>query len=288
MSSFPQFGQLPPELQLKIWSHFLEPLDIIPRIIKVDYDSNTSSYKYKSQPPLLTQTCRGSRKIALENYSVLNPSAVLTGSGAIYIYPSIDILHYNSSYEPSTHEIASSLASTPFLDPQLPTHLIQHIMLTESYMTLRARHSFLQPISELKNFANLLTIYISLPSHAELERTSQAWYRELMRFSSFPDSSSAPPLPAHITESYAREKVEEEASGRRDVAPGYLLLSREKKFLREHQVLRSFGWLQGGLENAWVFGDVKEGRSGSRVGGEEECLQGRLPVVRYLRELEGE
>lgn len=281
MASFSKFDQLPFELQFKVWTHALETNRIIPRIVKVDYEPASFSYRYKSQPPPLIQTCQTSRKIALENYSILNPS-ISNELGAIYFSPTIDILYYNSSYQNHPTEILNPLASTSWLDPKLPPHIVQNLMLTQSYVNFRAHHSFLCPVAELTHFENLQTIYIELPSHTELERKSIAWYRELMRFS--PESEIT--TPSYITDAYTREKLEEE-DGSRNVVPGYVLLSEEKRFLREHQVLTSFGWQKDGPRNAWVYGD-KLGETGRRVwrGDPDAGWMWRdLPAVRYVRGL---
>lgn len=276
MSSFSQFGKLPIELQLRVWSFSLDPHRIIPRIIEADYDSNNFPHKYKSQPPPLTQTCRASREVALKNYSVLNPSAA-NEVGAIYFHPAVDVLYYYPSCQLSAHQNFCSLATTSFLDPKLPTHLIQHIMFTQSYLTHRARDSFLCPIPELRHFGNIKTLYIALPSHAELEVEARIWYKQLMRFT--PDFE--PPLHPHITASYAREKLEE-ATGRRDVVPGYTLLAEDKGSLRKHQVTSCFGWQEGGVKGAWVCGDGP-GRNGGEIRKGEDWLGRELPAVRYLR-----
>ncbi|QSZ28855.1 hypothetical protein DSL72_003360 [Monilinia vaccinii-corymbosi] len=284
MSSFSQFIQLPFEIQFKIWTHALETPRMIPRTVKVDYDPTNFSYRYMSQPPPLTQTCRTSRKVALENYSVLNPSTSKE-LGAIYFSPTIDTLYYNPSYQTHPNETLKSLASTPWLDPKLPPHLVKHIMLTKAYVSFRAHHSFLCPIAELIHFENLQTIYIELPSHRELERKSIAWYRELMRFS----TDSEPTIPTYITDFYTREQLEE-ASGPRDVVPGYVLLPGDEKGLREHQILASFGWQGDGPRNAWLHGD-RLGGSGRRVwrgGLDDKGMWRDLPAVRYLRRLPGE
>ncbi|KAB8300540.1 hypothetical protein EYC80_000700 [Monilinia laxa] len=281
MASFSKFGQLPLELQFKIWAYALETPCIIPRIVKVDYDPTNSSYRYKSRPPPLTRTCQASRKIALENYLILNPS-MSNELGAIYFCPTIDILYYNSSYQAHPIETLNSLTSTQWLDPKLPPHLVQHLMLTQSYVNFRAHHSFLCPVAELTFFENLQTIYIELPSHTELERKSVAWYRELMRFS--PESELT--IPSYITDSYTREKLEE-ADGPRDVVPGYVMLSENKKFLREHQVLTSFGEQEDRPRNAWVYGDELGGTGRGVWRGDPDAgwTWRDLPAVRYLRGL---
>ncbi|TEY59697.1 hypothetical protein BOTCAL_0188g00130 [Botryotinia calthae] len=274
MSSFPQFRQLPVELQLKIFSISLQPDSVVPRTVKVDFAPEFHTYRYQSQPPPLTQTCRASREVALKCYSILNPS-MLNKRGPIYFHHAVDILHYHPHCE--RHYDRDSLDTTA-LDPDLPTHLIRHIMITQTYLTLRASDSFTCPIFELRYFGNLETLYIGLPSHAELEEHSTRWYKELMRLT--PGHKDAPPsLPHHLIALYTREKLEE-ASGRRDIVPGHTLLSGDKESLRKHQLLSCFGWQEGGISGAWICGDGS-GRGDGRIRRGEGWQSRELPALKY-------
>lgn len=269
MSSFSPFGRLPVELQLKVWSFALKPQCAEPRIIEIGYNPLTYKYKYKSQPPPLTQTCRNSREVALKNYSILNP-LFSKEVGAIYFHQTIDILYYHTSNSRSANEIL------PFLNAELPMNLIQHLMFTEAYLSHRARDSFQCPIPELRYFANLKTLYIVLPSYAEIEEGTRTWYNQLMRFT----PNKEPSLP-QLTASYKREKIQE-ASEPRDVVPGYTLLPKDKGSLREHQVISCFGKQEGGAKNAWIFGDGLRRGGIKKVG---DWSDRELPVVKYTRKV---
>ncbi|PQE09978.1 hypothetical protein CJF31_00003879 [Rutstroemia sp. NJR-2017a BVV2] len=268
--SFPSFRKLPTEIQISIWSYALEPPRITPRIIRLDFNPSTSGFIYKSTPPPLTQTCRLSRLVALKHYQVLLPSCA---APPIYFSPRTDILHCNPS---STTSTSTSSTPPPFLDPALPLNLIHHIILTQNYISQRARTSFLCPIPELRCLIALETLYIELPTHKARAAASRSWYADLM-------SETAPPspdLPPHLTAMHAATK-RLEVNGRRDVVPGYVIVGGKEKCMREQQVMSCFGWQEGGVKHAWLCGD-----RGYPVRCDEYWEGRGLPRVEHLREVE--
>ncbi|KAM3069514.1 hypothetical protein ACMFMG_005620 [Clarireedia jacksonii] len=296
--AFPSFRKLPTEIQISIWSHTLEAPRIIPRIVRLDFDTTTEVFTYKSTPPPLTQTCRLSRIVALKHYQLLLPTCA---SIPIYFHPQTDILHCNPSYRPSSPTVSPSASSPlsppPFIDPSIPPELIHHIILTQTYISHRARASFLCPIPELRHLVSLRTLYIELPTHSARAAASRSWYANLMRFtppssssssqsqsqssSSSPNPSTTDGLPSHIANMYASEKRQEEENGRRDVVPGYVIVGGKEKCMREQQVMSCFGWQEGGVRHAWLCGD-----KGYPVRCDEYWEERGLPIVEHLREVE--
>ncbi|PQE29476.1 hypothetical protein CJF32_00003216 [Rutstroemia sp. NJR-2017a WRK4] len=273
--SFPSFRKLPTEIQISIWTYSLLPPRITPRIIRLSFNPTTSLFTYRSTPPPLLQTCHLSRLVALKHYLPLLPSS---SSPPIYFLPQTDILHCNPSYTSTSSSTSTAATNTPppFLDPALPAELIHHIILTQSYISQRARTSFLCPIPELRYLVKLETLYIELPTHKAREEASRNWYRDLPES----DNERETPLPPHLTAMHAATK-RQEGQGRRDVVPGYVIVGGKEKCMREQQVMSCFGWQEGGVKHAWLCGD-----KGYPVRCDEYWEGRGLPVVEHLREVE--
>lgn len=237
LEEFEYFPKLPPELQVKIWTHALEPDSIKPRVVRVIYKVETSTYNYSfTIPPLLT-TCRRSRHVAQQSYRSLVPNL----PHSVYFNTAVDFLYCTSTHDwsqiPDQQEIDPILS---FLDESSILADICFLLFDKSfwchsYMSNSPNTSFAGSgrIPQLRYFTSLKELFlVDLP----LEEDFMEYRRRFMAIVADPDSRLG------ILETRRVARIAHDATMLPSIVPGFRNCEESQiDFIRRWEIEGCFG-----------------------------------------------
>ncbi|KAF8847631.1 hypothetical protein BDZ45DRAFT_316139 [Acephala macrosclerotiorum] len=168
LEKFEHFPRLALELQAKIWTHALEPHSITSRVVRVIYNTSSSSYTYSFvMPPLLT-TCRLSRHVAQRYY----PSLIPNLSHPVYFNTTSDFLYCTSTHEwsaiPDQQEVFPilSILNSSSIIGDIRFLALDRSFWSHSYVTNPGHAPVTNSgqLPELRFFTNLEELFLVVPS----------------------------------------------------------------------------------------------------------------------------
>jgi hypothetical protein len=238
--SFPQFLQLPLELQINIWTYTLEAPRVEPRVVRVTYDEKIDSFSYSFTIPPLLEVCQISRKIVRHFY----PSLVPDSAFPIYINPGIDFLYCISpphNPNPPIFGPNQVVPILPFIDTTANVADIRYLVLDDTYWKHRylanrmTAHNTWCSIEEMRRFQNIEELFIvGLSLEQWLERR-----KNLLELASYPNPPDQRRFKDHV---YAAQ-VERRKALPNSPVPGFCVDTEnsEPGYSRRGELRKCFG-----------------------------------------------
>lgn len=228
--SFTPFPRLPQELQIKIWACSLEPPQVIPRIVQVNYSPHMASFTYAFPIPPALEVCHLSREAAQKVYIALVPRSTYP----VYFNPTIDFLYCRplpSIRDLNVRSLLPNQPIIPFIEAGTDVSAIHFLILDSDYWSYRAVANLNCPISELRGFVNLEDIFLRNPSLEQWRRTKEALFS---RFLHGPDD------PRFDLDAQYTAQVTRDAATISDVIPGFRIHLGGSGHIQEGELLRCF------------------------------------------------